>query len=321
MRNPVVLIHSDDHAIGRAILAREHPGVTVAVCEDHADLADAIRTSDAEIVYSVKFMRGVPFPREVLLESPRIKWIAVGGSGTDHLQPWDPARITVTNAAGAAADIMAEYVLGMMLSFSLGLPRFARQQRERVWAPHNLQPIQGATLLILGMGGTGQAIARRAQAMGMSVIGVRARPAPAEHFDEVLAADALPGLWARADYVACCLPLTAATRGLIGAAAFAALRPSAVLIDVSRGGVVDGAALLAALDEGRLGGAALDVFQTEPLPPDHPFWTHEKVLITPHCSSSDDGWSARSFELFSRNLAAYRRGEPLVNVVDPHRGY
>ncbi|MDQ0512275.1 D-2-hydroxyacid dehydrogenase [Ancylobacter amanitiformis] len=321
MRSPSVLIHSDEPAIGREILAREHPGLPVAICDSHHGLAEAIRASEAEVVYSTRFMRDEPFPRAALLGSAGVRWISVGGSGTDHLHSWDPARVTVTNAAGVAADLMAEYILGMMLSFSLGLPVLARAQRAQAWASHQPEPIQGRTLLVLGMGGTGQAIAQRAKAMGMKVLGVRARPAPAASFDEVHAAADLPDLWGRADYIACCLPLTPATRALVDAAAFAAMRATAVLIDVSRGGVVDEGALLAALDGGRLRGAALDVFLTEPLPPGHPFWTHEKVLVTPHCSSADAQWSARSFERFSRNLAAYRRGEALANVVDPQRGY
>ena len=133
--------------------------------------------------------------------------------------------------------------------------------------------------------------------------------------------EALPSLWGRANFILCCVPLLETTRGLGGADAFAAMKPSAVLIDVSRGGVVDESALLAALRTQRIKGAALDVFATEPLPASHPLWDMENVIITPHCSSVYEGWDTRSLEMFSRNLTRYRRGEALDNIVDPVSGY
>ena len=118
-----------------------------------------------------------------------------------------------------------------------------------------------------------------------------------------------------------CLPLLPSTRGLIGARALAAMKPGAVLVDVSRGGIVEEPALVAALQGGRIAGAALDVFQTEPLPPDHPYWGMENVILTPHCSSVFDGWDRKALDMFAENLGRYRRGEPLNNVVNPARGY
>ena len=166
-----------------------------------------IERTQAEIVYSVRFDGTPRFPRSALLESPTVKWVSVGGSGTDHLGPWNPDKVIVTNAAGVAADMMAEYVLGAMLSFSLGLRTFAAHQRARQWTAGSVEPIQGKTLLLLGLGRTGQALARRAKAMGMTTLGVRARPGRREHVDEVHGMDALPELWGRADFIACCVPL------------------------------------------------------------------------------------------------------------------
>jgi len=124
-----------------------------------------------------------------------------------------------------------------------------------------------------------------------------------------------------ADFLLLCLPLTAATRGLMDAQAFGHLKPGAVLIDVSRGGIMRQAALIEALQSGRLGGAALDVFETEPLPPDNPLWGMANVILTPHCSSVYDGWDRRSMDMFCDNLDRWRQGLPLENVVDPARGY
>jgi phosphoglycerate dehydrogenase-like enzyme len=275
----------------------------------------------AEVVYSVRFDGTPRFPRQSLVESPTVRWVSVGGSGTDHLGRWDPSRLTVTNAAGVAAGMLAEYALGAMLSFSLDLRGFARRQQARQWAARRVEPIEGKTVLIVGLGKTGQAVARRAHAMGINTLGIRARPKPMPDLDEVHGPDALLTLLRRADFVICCVPLLPNTRGLIGSAAFAAMKPSAVLIDISRGGVVDEAALLSALDTGRLKGAALDVFATEPLPADNPLWACENVIVTPHCASVYDGWDLKAVRMFAGNLTRWRNGQPLLNVVDPERGY
>ncbi len=304
-----------------AVLAESHPDLQVKACDSYAGLVAAIAEIQAEVVYSVRFAGTPLFPRQALVESATVRWVSVGGSGTDHLRPWDGAKVTVTNAAGVAADMMAEYALGAMLSFSLDLRGFALHQRARRWTAGRVEPIAGRTLLILGLGKTGQALARRAKAMDMTTLGVRARPRPTANLDEVHGMDDLPGLWARADFIVCCLPLLETTRGLVGTQAFAAMKPTAVLIDVSRGGVVEETALVAALDAKRIRGAALDVFATEPLPADHSLWSFETAIITPHCSSVYDGWEAKSACMFAENVSRYRRGEVLKNVVDPTRGY
>jgi phosphoglycerate dehydrogenase-like enzyme len=316
-----VLLHTDRPEPALAVLAEAHPDLPVAACDSYEGLAGAIERSRAEVVYTVRFAGTRGFPRSALVESPTVRWVSVGGSGTDHLQPWDSGRVAVTNAAGVAAGMMAEYAIGAMLTFSLGLREFARQQHERRWSARRVEPLAGKTLLILGLGHTGQALAARAKALGMATIGVRARPQPTACVDEVHGAEALPQLWPRADAVCCCVPLLASTRALVGREAFAAMKTGVVLVDVSRGGVVDEAALVEALVEGRVRGAALDVFATEPLPPDNPLWGFENVIVTPHCSSVYDGWDTRSVAMFADNLWRYRRGEALTNVVDPARGY
>ncbi|MET2828241.1 D-2-hydroxyacid dehydrogenase [Mesorhizobium shangrilense] len=318
---PSIIVHSDKPEPALAVLAESHPDLQVAACDSYGGLAEMIADTGAEIVYSVRFSGTPLFPRRALLESSTVRWVSVGGSGTDHLLPWDPSKVTVTNAAGVAADMMAEYALGAMLSFSLGLPGFARDQRARRWTAGRVEPIEGRTLLILGLGRTGQAVARRAKAMGMVTLGARARPGPTPNVDEVHRIGDMPELWARADFIVCCVPLLETTRGLVDRQAFSAMKPTAVLIDVSRGGVVEEAALVEALEARRLRGAALDVFATEPLPADHPLWGYDNVIITPHCSSVYDGWDVKSVRMFAENLARYRRGEPLENVVDPTRGY
>ena len=155
----------------------------------------------------------------------------------------------------------------------------------------------------------------------MHTIGVRARPAAVAHVDEVHGADALPELLPQADFVVVCVPLLESTRGMLGRAAFAAMKPEVVIVDVSRGTVIEEAALLDALNRRAIRGAALDVFATEPLPPDHPIWGYDNVIVTPHCSSVYEGWEEKSLSLFCDNLDRYRRGDPLRQIVDPVRGY
>ena len=318
---PVVILHTDAHRAARKVVERRHPDLTVHHCPDYDGLAVLVRRTGAEVVYSVRFAGTPNFPRAALVDSATVGWVSVGGSGTDHLGRWDPSRLTVTNAAGVAAGMMAEYALGMMLCFSLGLPRFARAQAARDWTPGRVEPVAGKSVLILGLGNTGRAVARRARAMGMTTLGVRANPQATEHVDEVHGIDGLPGLWARAAYIVCCVPLLEDTKALVNAAAFAAMAPGTVLIDVSRGGVVEEIALVAALRSGKLRGAALDVFANEPLPPEHAFWGMENVIVTPHCSSVYDGWDLQAVGMFCDNLDRYRQGLPLLNVVDPIRGY
>jgi len=318
---PIVIVHTNELEPSLEVLAETHPDLEVLGCDSYEALPALLQSTGAEVVYSLRFAGTPHFPGRALVECPTVKWLSVGGSGTDHLARWDPARLVVTNAAGVAADMMAEYTIGAMLSFSLGLPAFAQHQRARRWTAGKVAPIQGKTLLILGLGKTGQAVAQRAMAMGLTTLGLRARPQPTEHVDEVHGIAALPGLLGRADFIVVCVPLLETTRGLLDRAAFAAMKPNAVLVDVSRGGVIDEAALLGALNARRLKGAALDVFAVEPLPDDHPLWDYENVIITPHCSSVYEGWELKSVRLFAENLARYRRGESLHNIVDPGRGY
>ena len=322
MTSPTVILHTDTPHEAIGIVSAAHSDLELHGCDSHAALPGLITETGAEVVYSVRFADSLPFPRAALVAGGPVRWVSVGGSGIDHLVPWDMARVTVTNAAGVAADMMAEYVLGTYLSFTLDLARFRGLQAERRWISDGaVRPAMGGTVLILGLGKTGQAVARRMQAMGMTVLGLRARPQETPHCDEVHGMEALPGLWPRADLVVACVPLLESTVGLIDDAAFAAMKPGAVLVDVSRGGVTDEAALIAALGSGTIRGAALDVFATEPLPADSPLWGMENLIITPHCSSVDAGWSARSVRMFAENLGRYRRGEVLSNIVDPGRGY
>lgn len=295
--------------------------VELVVSRDYAGLPAILESFRPDVLFTIKFAGTPNFPREAIHKSASLRWLSVGGSGTDHLGVWDPTRLIVTNAAGVAARCMAEYVMGAALHFALGIPEFQRAQSGRQWSPHSLSTLAGRTMTIIGAGHAGRAVAKLAKTFEMRVIGVRARPAAVTGFDEILGASALSGALARSDYIAVCVPLTEATRQLLNRDVLGSVKPGAVLIDVSRGGVVDQSALAEVLRSGRLAGAALDVFETEPLPQDSPFWGMENVIVTPHSAGLYQGWERAAAIMFVENLHRWRVGQPLRNVVYPNRGY
>lgn len=321
MTTPRIILHNDDTAPLARMLRDAWPEARFRECNSYDALPDMIASYRPEAVYTVRFAGTTGYPRDALFAEEGPAWVANGGAGTDHFGQWDPARTIVTNAAGVAADMMAEYIMGGFLHFTLDVPGLQRDQAARTWRPRTVRPLAGQTLLIIGLGHTGRALAARAQAFGMTVLGTRARVRPTENVDEVHAAGDLAQVLPRADFIAIATPLIPATRGLIGRSEIAAMKPGVILADVSRGGVVDQTALHDALARGHVAGAALDVFETEPLPPESPFWALDNVILSPHCSSVFAGWGAASFALFLDNLGRRMRGESLINIVDPARGY
>jgi len=317
-----ILIHTSDPAPMLARLAEVAPEIMARGHDSYEGLDAVMAEFEPDIVYSVAFHGRAGYPREALLGAHGPRWIAVGGAGVDHLTPWDAEAVTVSNAAGVAAPMIAEYVFGAVLHFTLDIDGMAADRAARHWERTRLMtPLAGKTMLIVGLGHTGQAVAARAKTFGLTVIGTRARPQPMENVDVVHPADALPGLWGKADIVVLSVPLIPSTRGLVNSRALMAMKRDAILVDVSRGGVLDGAALVNAMRTGHLRGAALDVFETEPLPEDSPLWGLDRLILSPHCSAVYEGWAMRSFEMFLYNLAHWRRGAPLFNIVSPERGY
>ena len=318
---PRVLLHNDQTDALKARLVADFPQVELATCATYEGLGDKIAAFRPDVVYSVRFAGTPGFPRDPLFATGGPRWIANGGAGTDHFGAWDTGHVTVTNAAGAAADMMAEYVMGGFLHFSLDIPGLQADKGAGVWQARTVVPLLGKTLLIVGLGHTGRAIAARAKAFGMQVLGTRVRPQLMDNVDEVHGAQSVLALLPRADFISITTPLTDRTRGLIGEAEVAVMKRGAVIADVSRGGVVDQTALLKALMTGHLGGAALDVFEVEPLPADSPMWQIQNLIISPHCSSVHAGWEDASFDLFLGNLRRFLAGEELINIVDPVQGY
>lgn len=258
----------------------------------------------------------------LLADLPRmekLRWVHTFSIGVD-----DPAYrlivdrgITMTNGAGTQSIPIAQYVLLMMLHHIKGMANWERQQARREWSRSPSDELTGKTVALFGIGGIGSEVARLAKALRMRVIGLRRTPGPVEYVDKVLPPEELGELCALADFLVICAPLTSATKGAIGAAELARMKPTAYLINVARGPLVQEAALVETLREGRIAGAALDVFEREPLPADHELWVLPNVTITPHTSPASPMHIVRGTEMFVENLALYAAGRPLLNIVDP----
>lgn len=266
--------------------------------------------------------------REMLAGARRLRWIQTTSAGVDRLL-FDELRrspILVTNASGVYSVPIAEQVLGMMLALARGLHVCVREQSQDRWPGPALRGkmdvLEGGTCVILGLGDIGTEVARRAKAFDMKVLGIRRRPTEKPPFvDELLGPDRMAEALARADYLVVALPLTPVTRHIIDAQALSVMKPSAYVFNVGRGALIDEGALIEALREGRLAGAGLDVFETEPLPEDSPLYRLDNVIITPHSAGGGPRNREKLLDLFCRNLRRYLAGEPLLNVVDKEAGY
>ncbi len=265
----------------------------------------------------------------LLARAPRLAWVHTATSGVERaLTPAARDRgLLVTNARGVFSRPIAEYVLMMILAVSRRLPQLLELQRERTWQPLEGAELRDVTVGVIGYGSIGQAVAELASAFGCRVVAVRRHAGP-EADDatdpahlQVRGPDALPDLLAESDFIVLAAPLTPETDGLIGAQTLAMVKPGAWLINVARGRLVDERALLRALREGELGGAVLDTFRDEPLPPNSPFYDLPNVIVTPHTAWSSGRVLDRSMELFCDNLRRYAAGQPLLNIVDPDAGY
>lgn len=264
---------------------------------------------DAEVILVAP--RSGPELREVWRQAKRVRWVHALSAGVETLlfPELCASDVVLTNGRGVFAPALAEFVVAAILYFAKSFPRLLRGQRERTWDSFTVERVEGQTVGIVGYGSIGRAVVDRCAALGMQVA-VFSRHKGS--LDQVLR---------ESDYIVVSTPLTPDTRGLIGRAEIEAMRRNAVLINVGRGPVVGEAALVAALQSHRIKGAALDVFETEPLPPDHPLWALDNVLISPHGADYTSDSHERAMRCFLDNLARYERGEALENVVDKAAGY
>jgi phosphoglycerate dehydrogenase-like enzyme len=263
---------------------------------------------------------------QVLSGAPNAKWLHIRYAGLDHVMSPELAAhpIAITNGRGVFSQSLGEFVLAAMLYFAKDIPRLRRAQAARKWDPFDVLEISKQTMGIVGYGDIGRACGSRAKAMGMRVLALRRRPELSDrdpNVDRSYGWDGRKEMLAESDYVVCAAPLTPETQGMFGEAEFAAMKQSAVIINVGRGPVIDEPAMIRALESGRIRGAGLDVVAVEPLPAESPLWGMENVLLSPHCADHTADWHRDAMAFFLSQLDRFRDGQPLENLVDKERGY
>ena len=277
---------------------------------------------------TVVFNWSAPLPvfSEAFRRSPNVRWVHSFSAGIERsLFPELVASpVPLTNGSGVFSPSLGEFTLAAILYFAKDFRRMVRNQIAGVWEQFDITAIEGRTVGIVGYGDIGRAVASRVKAMGMRVLAVR-RHVPADGRDDFAEETFAPGrlceMLPRCDYIAVTAPLTPETRGMLGEREFAAMKNTAVVINVGRGPVIDEKSMVAALSEGRIKGAALDVFDEEPLPAGHLFYRLENVLLSPHCADHTPDWFDNAMRFFIEQYRRFRKGEPLKNIVDKRLGY
>jgi phosphoglycerate dehydrogenase-like enzyme len=276
---------------------------------------------DTQVLVVTDFRTGLL--EEVWPDNCPVRWVHATSAGVDALMidPIKHSDIVVTNARGIFDRGIAEYVLGALLLFAKDTLTNLALQAENRWQHRETRLLKGSRALIVGAGSIGREVATVLRAMGMEVIGTARRARQDSAFDRVHRQQDLPALLGDADYVVITAPLTPDTEGLFDAAQFRRMKPGAILVNVGRGAIVSTDALFQALQTGRLGGAALDVFEQEPLPADHPLWDQPNVMLSAHMAGDFIGWRAALGQQFVDNFHRWRRGQPLINPVNKEYGY
>lgn len=301
-----------DHYTDR--LAAAAPELDIVRLGAGADVSDDLARIDACFFSADAWQRADATLLRTALQAPNLRWLHTFSAGTDHpvFGQFRDRGVRITTSSGANAPPIARTVMLYLLGLSRDIRGLLRDQAAHVWNPQPFEDLDGRTIGVVGMGPIAREIIRMASALGMHPIGMR-RTVLGDEPCETWTLDRLPELAAAAHVLAVALPLTDDTRGIVSATIIDAMRPGAVFVNVGRGDLVDEPALIAALTTGRLGGAGLDVFATEPLPADSALWDLPNVILTPHNSANTESSGLVAIEIFLDNLAAYARGGPLRN--------
>jgi phosphoglycerate dehydrogenase-like enzyme len=312
---PKILIYHPEAAMYAGLLRERFPGVEPMATSDEGEFRRHLH--DTEIIL------GVTFPVDVLADATRLKWFHCTSAGVDFLMSeiGNLEEIIVTNSRGIHGNNIADYVLGTVLMLHWDFPKILRDQESQLWLSKYVAPISELTLGVIGLGSIGRVVAMRAASSGLRVLGVKRHPSAVEWVEEVFAPAELDCFLPKCDVVVLAVPETSETRRMIGVRQLSLMRSTAFLINIARGRIIDEKALVAALQEGRISGAALDVFEIEPLPQDSPLWSMRNVIVTPHIAGSPARYVERAFEVFADNLARWQSGTELCHVVDIERGY
>jgi phosphoglycerate dehydrogenase-like enzyme len=317
----LVLTASGDNTI--PLLAELCRTAKIAVGDSDDDFANV--SSDAEIIFN--WSGSLALLRRVFRMSPGLRWIHSRSAGLEHalFPELIESKVILTNGSGVFSPSLGEFVVAAILYFAKDFRRMIRNQAAEVWEQFDVSMVSGKTLGIVGYGSIGRAIAVRARALEMRVLGLRRHVSRQREedlpIDEVYESDRRLEMLSRCDYVAVTLPLTEQTRGLIAEAEFAVMKKNVVVINVGRGPTIDEHAMIKALSENKIRGAALDVFDQEPLSPGHSFYSLENVLLSPHCADHTPDWHEKAMRFFLAQLERFRSGQELLNIVDKRRGY
>jgi D-2-hydroxyacid dehydrogenase (NADP+) len=294
-------------------LRKRFPEVAIDLVDHHSKVGPYIATTDALVTFAPMLSA------QVLASATRLKWVQALGTGVDNLidQPALREDVIVTNMRGIHGAPVAEAALAGMLALARGLPRALRAQNERQRQRFPAQLLHDKTVGIFGVGQIAEALAPKCKALGMRVVGVTSAPRQVPGFDLINHREKLAEVVADFDFLVLLTPLSAATRNSVDAGIFAAMKPTSYLINLARGGVVDEPALIAALASNRIAGAALDVFNQEPLPADHPFWSMPNVIITAHQGGFCDVYIDYALPTVETNMERFLRGDfnGMINVV------
>jgi phosphoglycerate dehydrogenase-like enzyme len=296
---------------------------TIVIGDSPRDFASG--AGDAEII--LNWSGSLALLHDVFLMSRRLRWIHSRSAGLEQVlfPELIKSDAILTNAGGVFSDSLGEFSLAAILYFAKDFRRMIRNQQAGVWEQFDVTMISGQTLGIVGYGSIGRAVAARARALGMKLLGLKRRGSTGSErdslIDEFYGPQQLLEMFSRCDYVVVSLPLTEQTTGLIGEAEFAVMKKNAVIINIGRGPTIDEMAMIKALSENRIRGAALDVFDQEPLPQRHPFYSLESVLLSPHCADHTPDWLDNSMRFFLAQLERFKRGDSLLNVIDKRSGY
>ena len=292
-----------------------HTGNNIDFLKQHAQEADVILNG---------FHDGSAL-QAILPLATRVKWIHALSAGVEKVLSPEliESPVPLTNGRGVFGPALAEFSIAAMLYFAKDFRRLIRQQGAAKWEQFDVTFLRGQTLGVIGYGGIGRETARLAHALGMKVLALRRRTPAADDpiLERSFTRDQLNEMLSLSDYVLAASPLTPETQGMIGPGEIHFMKSNAVFINVGRGAVVDEAALISALNQSIIRGAALDVFETEPLPSDHPFYRLENVLLSPHCADHTTGWMVLAVNQFIENFERFRNGQPLEYMVDKKAGY
>ncbi|HTP97144.1 MAG TPA: D-2-hydroxyacid dehydrogenase [Burkholderiales bacterium] len=294
-------------------LAAAFPEVKFDLVEHHSKAEPCIAAAEVLVTF------GPMMSDRVLERAARLRWIQALGTGMDGIidRPALGNDVLLTNVHGIHGAPVSEAAIMALLALSRGLPRSQRNQSRHKWDRFPARLLKDKTVGIFGVGAIAQELAPKCKAFGMTVIGITSAPREVAGFDRMVAREALERIAGELDYLVLLTPYSPATHGIVGARVFAAMKPGGYLVNLARGGVVDEAALVDALKSGRLAGAALDVFAQEPLPPEHPFWDMEQVLVTAHQGGFCDVYVDHALPVIEHNLRCFLSGdlERMINVV------